>query len=407
MNLKEAANELGVHYQTAYKWVRSGALTAVRVGGRYEISAAAIEQLRANRCSMSADLQIAQDRQRVTDLTEDDVLDELEAMALDPILTVSSAIQFAVRRGSVVLGDLCFATLIRDDGTLGKGAIDHAEPDRAAFVWAIAKSMSTSPTFAENAVLVPVATGAPLRIPHVAQDQLRDAIRPELHQHLQRYSIHSLISVPLMVAGKSVGIITFARDTPGRPYTDVDELFAVQMADRLGLLIQSAGELEQAWRVRSACVAAIEAHLATRCLHPADGLHAPDGAELERVLASIPETVDVPVGVFDPQGRMLASTEALRTLSGWSGSWLIKNSATLTHPADIPEANSRTQRLVSGEVAYLDSHARQQRADGSYVDCATHRATIRDRDASLICIVTVVRPLHTPRALRPALASAS
>jgi len=44
MNLKAAAHELGVHYQTAYKWVRSGALTAVRIGGRYEISEAAIQQ---------------------------------------------------------------------------------------------------------------------------------------------------------------------------------------------------------------------------------------------------------------------------------------------------------------------------------------------------------------------------
>ena len=32
MNLKEAARRLGVHYQTAYRWVRSGELVAVRIG---------------------------------------------------------------------------------------------------------------------------------------------------------------------------------------------------------------------------------------------------------------------------------------------------------------------------------------------------------------------------------------
>lgn len=37
MTLDEVAQELGVHYQTAYKWVRSGSLRAVRVGGAYRI----------------------------------------------------------------------------------------------------------------------------------------------------------------------------------------------------------------------------------------------------------------------------------------------------------------------------------------------------------------------------------
>jgi len=35
INLKTAADQLGVHYQTAYKWVRSGHLTADLVKGRY------------------------------------------------------------------------------------------------------------------------------------------------------------------------------------------------------------------------------------------------------------------------------------------------------------------------------------------------------------------------------------
>ena len=37
MNLKTAASKLSVHYQTAYKLVRSGSLAAVKIGGTYEI----------------------------------------------------------------------------------------------------------------------------------------------------------------------------------------------------------------------------------------------------------------------------------------------------------------------------------------------------------------------------------
>lgn len=37
IGLQEAARQLGVHYQTAYRWVREGRLPAVRVRGRYEL----------------------------------------------------------------------------------------------------------------------------------------------------------------------------------------------------------------------------------------------------------------------------------------------------------------------------------------------------------------------------------
>jgi MerR family transcriptional regulator, light-induced transcriptional regulator len=37
LDLAEAARELGVHYQTAYRWVREGALRAVKVGKSYRV----------------------------------------------------------------------------------------------------------------------------------------------------------------------------------------------------------------------------------------------------------------------------------------------------------------------------------------------------------------------------------
>src|SRR5215468_5442692 len=51
VNLKTAAQRLGVHYQTAYRWVRSGQLVAVKVGAGYEVSDAAIARLQAQRAA--------------------------------------------------------------------------------------------------------------------------------------------------------------------------------------------------------------------------------------------------------------------------------------------------------------------------------------------------------------------
>ncbi len=38
MELKEAAQKLGVHYQTAYRWIRSGQLKAYKVGNTYQVT---------------------------------------------------------------------------------------------------------------------------------------------------------------------------------------------------------------------------------------------------------------------------------------------------------------------------------------------------------------------------------
>lgn len=42
IDLHTAAEQLGVHYQTAYKWVRAGELPARRINGRYRLEAAAV-----------------------------------------------------------------------------------------------------------------------------------------------------------------------------------------------------------------------------------------------------------------------------------------------------------------------------------------------------------------------------
>jgi excisionase family DNA binding protein len=49
IDLAAAAEQLGVHYQTAYRWVRSGELPAVRVRGHYRLDPAAVTAFAARR----------------------------------------------------------------------------------------------------------------------------------------------------------------------------------------------------------------------------------------------------------------------------------------------------------------------------------------------------------------------
>src|SRR5579859_3577352 len=49
MDLRDAAEALGVHYQTAYGWVRDGTLAARKVGRGYEVGDADVRALAARR----------------------------------------------------------------------------------------------------------------------------------------------------------------------------------------------------------------------------------------------------------------------------------------------------------------------------------------------------------------------
>lgn len=49
LELQAAADALGVHYQTAYRWVRNGRLPAQLSGGKYLVAASAVAEAGANR----------------------------------------------------------------------------------------------------------------------------------------------------------------------------------------------------------------------------------------------------------------------------------------------------------------------------------------------------------------------
>lgn len=54
VTLSQAADELGVHYQTAYRWVRRGRLHALKVNGSYEVGVDAIAEVRQWRAAPAA-----------------------------------------------------------------------------------------------------------------------------------------------------------------------------------------------------------------------------------------------------------------------------------------------------------------------------------------------------------------
>ena len=393
MNLKAASQRLGVHYQTAYKWVRSGSLTAIRVGGRYEVSEAAIAQLLANRESVATQALVHMPDVRLPCLTATAFLEELEAMASDPVLSVSSVVTYAAEQGAQVLGDVCFVGIMnRDRLHVDRYAVGHPEPDRAAFMSAVIGLTGDPITLSQSAVSVAFFRGQTVRIPHVAQDKLRSAVLPELRQYLPQHPLHSFVSAPIMSANGPIGFVAFSRETPNRPYTEADEQYAADVGERVGVLVDTAREIALAWKIRSE----LDDDLRARArLGAISGQPTTD--DLNCLFEQHPESAALAVAVFNPAGRFIGANRRWLDITGLSlGSIVGMRYEVLANIDDRPDDPENFERLVTGELDYHDVHGICVFENGNRIPYAAHRVAVRNPDASLYCILTINRVLHTP-----------
>lgn len=390
VNLKEAAHHLGVHYQTAYKWVRSGELVAVRVGGRYEVSTAAIERFEAARRAVVAedDTTMLRGESAAGSLDPEDLIEELEALVIDPFVAVPSVVALVARRGAAVLGDVCLVAASEADGRVLFQSVDHPNPAQAAVLAGALHLTNSRPAPVGGIAASAFLEQRAIRVPHLPQDWLRRSVRPELLQHLARCPVHSVLALPVIVDGASMGVVVFTRDTPNRPYTEDDAAFAQRLADRLALLFQSASEVEVAWRVRGELVKRLTRHLRS-------GVHAAveSGADLEHLLRDTAGSGDLPVAIFDHTGRILALNEKAHRVSGYSDDEIVGATfESFTHPDDLERERANFGRLVTGELDFLDILVRRVLADGSEPSFVSHRGAVRDADATLRLVVSVFRP---------------
>ena len=394
MNLKAAAHELDVHYQTAYKWVRSGQLTAVRIGGRYDVSEAAIVRFRSGRAAALVEGD-SQPRNRESDLTGDDVLEELEAIAIDPIMERAAVAAFVARRGAASLGDACIIALVSTDGRqVTHQSIEHPDSHRTAFLGAVSgmvgRDFAARPTEDTGPLAQAFRTGRAVRIPHVSQDVLRTETAPELRQFLHECPTRSALAAPITASGTPIGAIGFTRDTGDRPYSAADEEFAVQLGVRTGKLMQTADEIALAWQIKRDVIE----QLTDLVLHRrVTGPLTPD--ELDARFREDPLPDGLPVRILSPELRYIATNHLYLAEIGRTRETFVGRHVTdLTRPEDHRSEFASFERLVSGELDHVFHRGRAVRSDGREILYASHRGAVRYPGAALACLISVLRPFH-------------
>lgn len=385
MNLKQAARRLGVHYQTAYKLVRTGRLAAVRIGGGYEISEAAVERYLAERDAMRRE----SDTLVQVPLARAERPDHIAALRAAFDATRSDprpVIEIACEALSDGLGDLAIVReLSIDEAEFLPAVVRHRDPRKRAIA---TEAMGVSPTStADSLQRRAIERRTPLLMSHVPQDRLRARTPAKLVQYLDEVPVHSLIGVPVMVDRRCVALLTVARNAPGSPYGPSDLAFVEEVAAFVGGAIRRARAGADAHARLEKLMDAVGATLAADGDEPSDALEH-DLAELlhDGPLAEI---------VTDRDGAVVAANAAAASMHRSDRSDLLGRS--LADLDDDAEHVKRgLERLVTGELTYLDDVRSLSDGNGGRVEVALAEGVVRDERSVPRACVIVGRPLESP-----------
>jgi PAS domain S-box-containing protein len=165
----------------------------------------------------------------------------LLATSLDYDTTVSQLPELAVPR----LGDWCVVDVVDEEGSIRRTAVACHDP-------IVARALEELPRLAPigqgstHPVAVALRTGEPVILAEFSRDMSRVARSAEQVALLTAIRTRSLISVPLLLHDRRLGVITFGYLDSDRRHDQREQSLAKRFADRATLAIRSANLYHEA-----------------------------------------------------------------------------------------------------------------------------------------------------------------
>ncbi len=152
------------------------------------------------------------------------------ASSLDYETTFASVARLAVPH----LADWCAVHIQAEDGTIQRLALTHIDPAKVELAQELHRRYLDDPKVPYGAPNV-IRTGQPRLLAQLAAAHDREALGMPLDPGLR-----SLMVVPLMSAGRTIGAITFVAAESGRHYGPADLALAQDLAHRAALAVDNA-----------------------------------------------------------------------------------------------------------------------------------------------------------------------
>lgn len=383
MNVKQAAARLGIHYQTAYKLVRSGALVAVRIGGRYDISEAALRQYLAESAAqysyptVGSALRCARDRHASISHLPMRVTATVERALAGVTLSAQSVYDTVARSLAEEPGDFCVVRMTRCDGTnLEPVAWHHPDPRASSVVGALVSTRSQRVDDSVHRRTLVEEGG--VFLPHVPQDLVRAALKPEYRQYLDEVGVYSLIKYPVLLGDRLVGSVAVARDAPGRPYGVGDRALVAECARLVGIAASRAAAFRRGWSRLGDIV------------ERARGDSGGAGFEF----SGAGDDDDLAEVVCEPSGKVIGANRSAEGLAYGPGARALGTDLLdVIVPDERDAERDLIRRLLVGELAYASGLRTVRVAGRDDREVVVHRGVVRAADGRVEAVAFVAHTL--------------
>jgi PAS domain S-box-containing protein len=167
---------------------------------------------------------------------------------LATLLDVEQALQRLADLVAAGAADWCAIDLLRDDGNTELAAVAHREPEKAQLARDLRRRF---PVDSRDRAIVRrvIQTGEAELVPSLSDEVLRVMIaNDEYFEIVRTLGLRSVMAVPLIARGRTLGAITFASADPDRTYSELDLTFAKELSGRAATAVDNARLYEQAQR---------------------------------------------------------------------------------------------------------------------------------------------------------------
>jgi PAS domain S-box-containing protein len=137
------------------------------------------------------------------------------------------------------LADWCAIDAL-EDGTLKNVAIAHVNPKKIRLAKLVKRKYPPDPR-SNHGIWNVIHTGKPIFIEHIPEELLISGAHDETHTKLlKNLGLHSLMVLPLIARGNTIGAITLANSEQKKEFTHADFLFAQHIVRRASTLLDNA-----------------------------------------------------------------------------------------------------------------------------------------------------------------------
>jgi serine phosphatase RsbU (regulator of sigma subunit)/PAS domain-containing protein len=286
------------------------------------------------------------------------------SLALSETLDVRATLQHVAELALPELADWCAVHIVDDGGRAEQVAVAHPDPEREHLARRLQERYPRSPD-APTGVPAVVRSGRSELYPDIPDELLVAGAIDEEHLELMRaLQMRSLMIVPMVARGRTVGAITFLYAGSGRAYGTTELELAEELGRRAGLAIDNA-RLHRAEREAHRRLSQLQAITDVALTHlDLDALldellgRLPDvvGAESARVLLVDPDRGDLVLrAARGPQTPGLeATTIPLRASAAIVGELHVTTAA----PDGFGRAELDLLERAADRVALAIAHAR-------------------------------------------------